>query len=193
LGYYREAIGNGRAMKDVVELIAEVAAARLRLVRAVEGLTTKQGAFKPAPERWSVQEVIEHLVLAEQAGINRMWQAADGAWRGKPVWSGDPVNRGLTIEEVVRRTWRPREVAPPWVTPHGEGPLAYWVACLKGCQPVLEALGEALRGLDLSQVIFPHVLSGPLDAGQRLEFFRFHMDRHLRQIEAIKADSGFPR
>ena len=180
-------------MKGVPELIADVAAARFRLVRAAEGLSPDQGAFKPASDRWSVQEVIEHLVLAEQAGINRIWQAAEAIRRGQPVWSGDPVNRGQPIEQIVARTWKPKEVAPSWVTPRGEGPLAYWIACLKGCQPVLEALGEALRGLDLSRVIFPHVLSGPLDAHQRLEFLRFHMDRHLQQIEAVKMDPAFPR
>lgn len=36
-----------------------------------------------------------------------------------------------------------------------------------------------------STVIAPHVISGPLDARQRLEFIRFHMDLHRRQIEAV--------
>jgi hypothetical protein len=180
-------------MKGTPELIPEVAAARFRVVRAVNSLTVEQGAFKPGPDRWSIQEVVEHLVLAEQAGIQRIWQAAEGVRRGQPVWTGEPVHRGLPIEEIIAKTWEPKETAPPNATPQGSGPLACWVACLEGCQPVLEALGQTLRGLDLSQVIFPHFLSGPLDARQRLEFLRFHMDRHLRQIQAIKDDSGFPR
>lgn len=180
-------------MKGVPELIAEIAAARRQVVSAVSGLTTEQGAFKPAPDRWSVQEVVEHLVLAEQAGIHRVWQAADGLRRGQPVWTGEPVHRRLSIEEIIARTWKAKEQAPPNATPQAGGPLAYWVACLQACQPMLEALGESLRGLDLSQGIFPHYLSGPLDARQRLEFLRFHLDRHLRQIETIKAEPAFTR
>ncbi len=41
-------------------------------------------------------------------------------------------------------------------------------------------VGEALQGLDPSLVIFPHFLSGPLVARQRLEFLRFQLDRHRR-------------
>lgn len=108
------------------------------------------------------------------------------------MWQGETVHRDLPIEELIARTWKPKEVAPPNATPQLGGPLAYWVACLRACQPVLESLGNALHGLDLSLVIFPHFLSGPLDARQRLEFLRFNLDRHRRQIEALMTEPGFP-
>ena len=52
-----------------------------------------------------------------------------------------------------------------------------------GMKEVFEQIGEvgeALHGLDPSLVIFPHFLSGPLVARQRLEFLRFQLDRHRR-------------
>ena len=180
-------------MAGVPGLIADVAAARRRVLDAVAGLTDDQETFHPAPGEWSAAQVVEHLVLAEQAGIQRVWLAAEGVRRGRPVWRGAPVHRGLPIEEVIARTWREREQAPPNATPQTDGPLAYWATCLEGCQPVLERLGAALDGLDLAEVIFPHFLSGPLDARQRLEFLRWHLDHHRRQIEGIKATPGFPR
>ena len=180
-------------MQQVAGLIAEVAAARRRVADAVHGLTPDQEAFRPAPGEWSAPQVVEHLVLAEHAGINRIWRAAEGVRRGQPVWRGEPVHRGLPIEAVIARTWPERAEAPPWVVPTAGGPLAYWVACLWACQPVLEALGEALRGVDLAEVIFPHPISGPLDGRQRLEFLRWHLDHHRRQIEDIVAAPGFPR
>ncbi|MFI5341660.1 MAG: DinB family protein [Candidatus Methylomirabilales bacterium] len=180
-------------MRDVAGLITEVAEARHRVVAAVQSLTTEQGAFKCAPDRWSVQEIVEHLVLAEQAGIHRIWLAADGLRRGQPVWQGEAVHRSLPIEEVIVRAWKPKEKAPPNASPQMGGPLAFSVACLHACHPVLEGLGDALHGLDLSLVIFPHFLSGPLDARQRLEFLRFHLDRHRHQIEALMTGAGFPR
>ena len=180
------------AVASVPELIADVAAARGRVLAAVAGLTADQEAFHPAPGEWSVPQVVEHLVLAEQAGIQRVWQAAEGVRRRRPVWSGDPVHRGLPIEEVIARTWREKEQAPPNATPQTDGPLAYWATCLETCQPVLERLGTALDGLDLTEVIFPHFLSGPLDARQRLEFLRWHLDHHRRQIKEIRAAPCFP-
>ncbi len=180
------------AVASVPQLIADVAAARRRVLAAVASLTADQEAFHPAPGEWSVPQVVEHLVLAEQAGIQRVWQAAEGIRRGRPVWTGEPVHRGLPIVEVIAHTWRTKEQAPPNASPQTDGPLAYWATCLETCQPVLERLGAALDGLDLSEVIFPHFLSGPLDAHQRLEFLRWHLDHHRRQIEEIKAASGVP-
>lgn len=69
--------------------------------------------------------------------------------------------------------------------PQTNGPLAYWVASLAACQPVLNALEQKLDGLDLEAVVAPHFLSGPLDARQRLEFLRWHMDHHRQQIGEI--------
>ncbi|HEX5506797.1 MAG TPA: DinB family protein [Thermomicrobiales bacterium] len=180
-------------MATVSGLIADVVAARERVTAAVEGMTPAQAAFRPGPGEWSATEVIEHLVLAEQSGINRIWQAAEGQRLGRPVWSGEPVHRGLPIEEIIAKTWRDKEQAPTNATPQAGGPLAYWVACLRACQPVLETLGAALAGLDLSEVIFPHFLSGPLDAYQRLEFLRWHLDHHRRQLDDLTAAPGYPR
>ena len=179
-------------MKDVPELIGEAAASRREVINAVSSLTAAQTGFKPTAEQLSPQEQIEHLVLAELNGLDFMWRAAEGLRNGTPVWRGDAVHEGLPVEEVVAKTWRPREKAPPGATPTGEGTLAYWIARLEAGQRVLETLGGKLEGLDLSRVIYLHYLSGPLDANQRLEFLSFHMARHLAQIETIRKHPDFP-
>lgn len=179
-------------MSEVEKLISQAKAARRRVVNAAQSLSAEQGAFKPSPQRWSVAEVLEHLVLAEHLGINLVWKAADGFRKGISFWEGESSNRGLSIERVVEKTWKPKEKAPQSATPQLGGPLHYWVAALDACQPVLERLGKELESLNLSEIIYPHFLSGPLDARQRLDFLRFHLDRHLKQIEALKQEPGFP-
>jgi hypothetical protein len=179
-------------MTEVEKLISDVKAARQRVVEAVRHLSSEQGAYKLSPDRWSVAEILEHLVLAEQGGINLMWKAADGFRKGKPVWKGESPNRGLIIEKVIEKTWKSKEKAPESATPRTGGPIQYWIAALDTCQPQLQELGMELKSLNLSEIIYPHFLSGPLDARQRLEFLRFHLDRHLKQIEALLEDPGFP-
>ena len=71
------------------------------------------------------------------------------------------------------------------------GPLAYWKEAFALCERLLEALHLALEGLDVENVIYPHLISGPLDLGQRLEFLRFHTDRHYGQIERVKRTPSF--
>ena len=134
--------------EEVLSLIKQVSAARQLLLRTVTDLNVQQEFFKPSPDAWSITHVVEHLVLAEHLGIHRMWQAASGFKRGQPVWRGPSPHRGLSIEEVIERTWkvtssgpipiRTAEQAPEPAVPVGHGPLVYWVAYLEACQPVLE-------------------------------------------------------
>ena len=62
----------------------------------------------------------------------------------------------------------------------------------RGAHPVLEQLADALRGVDLAEIIYPHPISGPLDAQQRREFLRFHLDRHRDQIIRVRSHAAFP-
>lgn len=173
-------------MSQVAILVAEVERARLDYLARVTDLSNEQGDFKPAPHDWSIAQITEHLVHAELAGIMLIWSAADAVRRGKPVWTGQSPNAGLTIEQVIERTWRARETAPESALPTWGGPLAYWAEGLRACAPLLASLGRALEGLELERVIHPHVISGPLDARQRLEFLRFHLDRHRGQVERVR-------
>lgn len=100
-------------MPTAQELIAEVAAARRRLLATIENLTPAQAAFKPAPEEWSALENAKHIILAEISGVSKIWQAADSFRAGTPVFTGEHTNRGLSIDEVVPRTWKPKEIALP--------------------------------------------------------------------------------
>jgi hypothetical protein len=188
--------------EQVADLVAQVAQARRKVVEAVAGLGGDQEAFRPAEGEWSLPEIVEHLFLAEQVGVNRIWYAAQAARQGTPAWSGDTPHGGRGIDEVIEETWaisgrgpisvRTTETAPAAAVPQLRGPLGYWVACLAASQQVVQQLGAALAGLDLATVIYPHAVSGPLDARQRLEFLRWHLDHHRQQIEDLKTAPGFP-
>lgn len=180
-------------MNEIDRLVEEVAQARVRFLTAVSGLSPAQAAFKPEPARWSILEITEHIAWAEDAGVGGMWRALDGYRQGAPLWSGEPVHRGLTIEEVVSQTWQPKEQVPEIAAPRWGGSLAYWAASLRSKQAVLEELATVLSGVDLEAIIYPHPISGPLDVRQRLAFLRFHLDRHRSQIEALKSEPGYPQ
>ena len=171
---------------EVQHLVDAVERSRTALLAMVSALVVIQ---KPSPDEWSVAEILEHLYLAELGGITKIWAALDGVRAGK-VWDGHLPNRGRTIEEVVAATWKPKEMAPAVAAPHFGGPLAAWVAALRSLQPLLRDLATALEGHDLDAIVYPHALSGPLDARQRLQFLRFHIDRHIGQIQRVQARSA---
>jgi hypothetical protein len=169
---------------DVNSIAESVERARASVLATVAGITERQATFKPSQTDWSIVEIIEHLYLAEMSGVTKIWSAAD-SFRAGQRWTDTRPNQGKTIEQVVQETWKPKEVAPPIATPHIGGPLCCWRSAYRSLTPVLTELTAALDGLPLEDVIFPHFLSGPLDARQRLEFLRFHMERHIAQIESI--------
>lgn len=159
---------------------------------AVRGLTPAQAAFRPGPGEWNIPENLEHIVLAEYSGVSKIWAAIERIREGTPVFTGEHTNKGLSIEEIIARTWKPQEAAPLIATPHVGGTLRYWVEFFRACQVVLERTKAELEGLDPEAVVFSHFLCGPLDARQRFDFLRFHTDRHTEQNERIQAASGFP-
>ena len=179
-------------MPNNAELIQETADERTRLIQFVGGLSDLQACYKPTPDTWSVNEKLEHLVLAEVSGVSKIWSAAEGMRKNKPVWTGEHTNRGLSIEQIIACTWKPKETAPPIATPHIGGPLSYWLESLGLAQQLLNRLELVLEGLDLESVLFPHFLCGPLDASQRIRFLTFHLARHHAQIKEMMAHADFP-
>ncbi len=179
-------------MSTVTQLVDSVEAARRSLLDCLAGLSESQATFRPGDGQWNILEIAEHLYLAELGGISKIWAALDDVRAGR-VWTGPRPNAGQPIEAVVAATWKPKETAPPIATPHIGGPASFWISATQSLTGVLADLARHLDGVPLEHVVFPHYLSGPLDARQRLEFLRFHIERHLEQIGRIRSARGFPR
>src|SRR5262249_5915698 len=176
----------------IPRLIAEATQARGRVLDRIRTLSPAPGIFQGHPGEWAVAENVEHLVLAQQGAIKPVWGRADGPRRGQPPWTGEAVHRGKSIEQIVAETWAPRQQAPEIATPRRRGPLAYWIVAIQCNQPLLEAVPGALAGLDPAEVVAPHPVSGPWDAGQWLGFWGFPLDLHRQQIEGVVRGPAFP-
>jgi hypothetical protein len=79
---------------DITNLIRVATQARARLVDHIRPLTSRQGAFTPASDEWSIAENVEHLVLAEQGSM-------DGVTR--PCRSATPEGVGGAPDAIDRR------------------------------------------------------------------------------------------
>lgn len=179
-------------MTKLKPLLNSVAVARQQFIQAASGLTYEQSQFKPSAEVWSVVDNVEHLFWAEMGGINGIWKTLEGIRNKKPIWTGEAIHHGLPIEKIIERTWKEKEQVPEIAKPRWGGPVEYWIAALNGCQALLELLCRELEGHDPEHVIYPHIISGPLNVVQRLEFLRFHLNRHQLQIENIRLHREFP-
>lgn len=180
-------------MKTVSQLLDDVSKARHQFIASSSGLTPAQAVFKPHADAWCITENVEHMFWAEQGGINRMWKTFEAFLSGNPLYTGELIHHGLSIEEIVARTWKEKEIVPEVAKPRFGGPVDFWNLSLQALQQVLTGFAKAVDGADLEKIIHPHPISGPVNVVQRFEFLRFHLDRHRNQIENIKSHPAYPR
>lgn len=179
-------------MASTAELLRQARAARATMTDRVRPLTPEQGEFKPAEDRWSAAEVLEHLTRAEAGGIRSMWLALHSARRGEPVWKDAHPYRDRRLDEIAARTMRPKEKAPSDAQPTAGGPAAFWLAALAANQLLLERLAAEVHEDELDAVVIPHFLMGPLTIRQRFEFIRWHIEHHIPQVEALARHPALP-
>ena len=173
-------------MIQVQILIESISQARAEYLSEINSLSPRQISHKPSDEVWNAIEITEHLYWAEQNGLVAIYKTIQAKEVGKSVWEGEPVNKGLPIEVIIERTWQIKETVPASAAPRVGGPIDLWTNYLKSLDVPLHGLATKLTDEDLDIMTFPHPISGPFDIRQRLEFLRFHINRHRGQVAALK-------
>lgn len=160
--------------------------------KEVDGLSAEQLAFKPAPDRWSVAQVVEHLVRAEALLRDKVVASALASTpRTQEEMTKYPPVHDAAI--WLATTNRSRKFpAPTELQPTGE-----WSQEEGGDHTFAAARTKTLEFVrttqaDLRSHYAPHPLFGAIDACQWLIAIAAHTDRHLEQIREVKASPGFP-
>lgn len=167
------------------QVLNQIAQSRQQYILALANVDEPLAQWKPNPDSWSAVDITEHLFWAEQGGILGMWKTLLGIRQGTISYEQSSPNDGLPIEEIIRLTWKEKEIVPPVAAPRMGGPLSFWLSALAGLQPTLETFGQLLNETDLEKKAHPHPISGSMTFGQRLNFLRFHIDRHRLQAERL--------
>ena len=174
-----------RDMNTVQKLIQDVATVRESFLETISNVTEAQAQWKPDPEVWSITEITEHLFWAEQGGIVGMWKTINAIRDGKVERNYESVHKDMPIEQVIDITWQPKEKVPAIAAPRMGGPLLFWKISLNSLQEMLSEFGQDLKDDELRLQAHPHPISGALDFQQRIEFLRFHINRHQGQVSQL--------
>jgi uncharacterized damage-inducible protein DinB len=177
---------------SIAEIYEATDKARTRLFESVEGLADAQATFRPAPEGWSIADIIEHLSLVD-AQVLRLLQVvlhkAEAARNGE----GEGGNSGtgatfaaVSIKEFVEQAATQKYSSPEAAVPTGTVPLSDSIARLNQVRDALHELRPRLEQLDCTQLLYSHPAFGPMNLYQWLAFTGVHQSRHRRQIEALK-------
>jgi hypothetical protein len=172
---------------DKKEGLAHLDRTRAGVLEATNGLSEAQWKFKPAPDRWSVAEVLEHIVVTEEFLLKRTQDVlqAPAAKADRDFKSIDK----LVVTAIADRTRRAEAPAP--VQPNGRwSPQATLDHFLKVRSRTTEFL-KSNPGLRDHLADSP--LGQPLDAYQWLLYISAHSERHTKQILEVKAHPNYPK
>jgi hypothetical protein len=171
-------------------LLADLDTHRAVLRAAVDAVPATLRERRPAPDRWSVAENLEHLAIVEAriagllaARVSALKAAVPPAGRGPAASPTAPGPRpaSFSAARLVDRTARFKTGASSEPTAALDASAAW--AQLERSRAALRDLLVASDGLALHEITHPHPFFGPLDGYQWVEFLGGHDARHAAQIK----------
>jgi hypothetical protein len=156
---------------------------------STEGLSANQLSFKPAPTRWSVAEVAEHIASAEDFLMNMIKTTAmKGPARTEQVNLKEIDD--FILQAISDRTHK-IQAPEPLIPSNRFGSIQATRDHFK------ESRAKTLEFLKETPDLREHATDSPLgkklDAYQWLLFISAHCERHTKQIDEVKADPAFPK
>jgi hypothetical protein len=160
-------------------------------LKSIAGLSDRQWRFKPAPDRWSVAEVSEHIAVSESTLLalvqtKFMTSPADPSKRTEVAGKDQ-----IVLERIPDRSHKAQ--APEFLKPTNR--WATREELTKAFEDSRKATMDYVRTTndDLRDHFGPHPALGTLDAYQWILLISAHSERHTKQIEEVKADPNFPK
>ena len=160
------------------------------VLASIKGLSEAQLNYKPAADKWSVKDCMKHIAATEMG----LWKMTDGTING----TANPEKRSdikMTDEEVMKnienRTNKVKTFPPFEPQNTGFATLDDAINSFK------ENRGKQIDYIKHSEAdLRNHVATlpvGSFDSYQMILFIGAHSNRHMQQIEEVKADPGFPK
>lgn len=199
--------------------LTDLASVRALTLAAVTPLSQRQLDFSPRPDRWSIGEIADHLLLAERQyreEIGRLIALARSGQRPyirrsfaeanvAPLFIPDAVLSMLDVPFSLFGRFVPDAVRavitelpllptrnPTFATPRPQRPAAALRTDLATSIKETAGLLASNADIDFTQLISEHPLTGRTNVPQILIFLARHERRHQRQMEDVRMAEGFP-
>jgi hypothetical protein len=157
---------------------------------ATQGLSEAQLKFKPAPDKWSVEDCMKHIAITEQ----QLWAMVEQGLKS----SATPEKRSevkMTDDQVIKvledrsNKVKTASAMEPINTPFktlGEA----WEAFNASRDKLIEYVGNTNDDLRNHVSVLPFAT---FDDYQMILFIGAHSNRHMQQMNEVKADPNFPK
>ena len=136
---------------------------------------------KPAPEKWSVAEVIAHLITAEEMSLKYLSKKiqdtskeSDEGLKNKYRWLLVQIVFTFNIK------FKAPEIVEPKMGYQSLGALeTKWSDVRNQTLQTLQKLSEE----EVNKTLWKHALAGKMNLHHMVQFFGVHYNRHKKQIE----------
>jgi hypothetical protein len=174
---------------DKDKALAYLESTKKGVLDATKGLSEAQWNFKPASDRWSVAECVEHIAAAEDfirgMAVDKVMKAPAAPGRDTAK-----IDAGIVamIPDRSQKAQAPDELKPTNRFGSPEGSLKHFVESRTATENFLKDTP------DLRAHAVDSPIGGPkLDAYEWVLFVSAHSQRHTKQIEEVKANLNFPK
>jgi hypothetical protein len=160
-------------------------------LKSVKGLSDAQWNYKPAPDRWSVAEVSEHIALSEdflsKMVTDQIMKSPEASAEKRAAVRGKEEQIMKMIPDRSQKAKAPEQLQP-------RNAFASREELLKAFTSKRDANIRYIK--DTKDELHAHIAPSPVgefDAYQWMIFMAAHSKRHTAQIEEVKADPNFPK
>jgi len=178
----------GLSQKDRDFAMSYLHATRKQVLDAVDGLTEAQWKFKQADDRWSVAQVLEHIVVTERALLGMVQKTASGP--ASPVPEASKVKDEDIMKMISSREKKvqaPEQLRPTGSLGTGASEIEQFKQARDATINYVQTTNDDLRAHSGKSPL------GQVDCVQWLLYIGAHSERHLAQILEVKADPKFPK
>jgi len=170
-------------------LLDQLETSRKNMLASIQGLTAEQWKFKPAPAVWSVQEVAEHIILAEDFIFSGSQQILKTPVVARPDKSTAEVDKRLVagVQDRSQKATAPEPLVPAAKFATPDDAAREFTARRAKTIAYVKTTNDELR-----VHVGPGPL-GPMDAYQCLLLLASHSARHTAQIREVEANSSYPK
>jgi DinB superfamily len=150
------------------------------LEKSLAGLAEKDWEKKPAPERWSVAEIVHHLILVEVQRLQWLKDLSAGRRESAPPRT-EPIPDIASYRHKEQRVQAKEDMQPATDIP----PKVLLTGFRRG-RTETRAFASEVDLAKLQEVWLLTKSFGPLNGAEYLEFLAAHTERHADQILAVR-------
>lgn len=165
----------------ITQLLASLDCRRRALHDAVERVPVDRRQERPAPNRWSVAEVLEHLSIVE-GRVATIMETFVATAPESPNGAA-PADHSVLLAKLADRTRTVSAPEPLHPTAHLDAATAWSV--LERNREQLKVSLAAAHGRDLSGLSRQHPVLGTLNGYEWIASLSGHEGRHTAQIREI--------